>query len=83
MTRLGLGARKHEDMESVVRRYFQGVNDQDPEAIRSCFGATATIRDVCGVADTKRTVPAETLVTRCMEFLSAHPNTAVNFHYVR
>lgn len=72
---------QQERMENVVRRYFQGVNDKDPALIRSCFGDTATIRDVCGISNGQRTVPAQALVDRCMDFLAAHPDTVVDFHH--
>lgn len=68
-------------MEETVRRYFEGVNQKDPDMIRSCFGETATIRDVCGINDSTRTVPAQDLVHRCMEFLAAHPDCKVDFYY--
>jgi len=68
-------------MEETVRRYFQGVNDKDPEMIRSCFADEATIRDVCGINDSQRTVQAQDLVDRCMDFLTAHPDCVVKFHY--
>eukprot|EP00531_Pseudo-nitzschia_arenysensis_P003698 CAMPEP_0116125236 /NCGR_PEP_ID=MMETSP0329-20121206/5703_1 /TAXON_ID=697910 /ORGANISM="Pseudo-nitzschia arenysensis, Strain B593" /LENGTH=501 /DNA_ID=CAMNT_0003619263 /DNA_START=166 /DNA_END=1671 /DNA_ORIENTATION=- len=67
--------------EQVVRRYFDGVNKKDPKQLRSCFGETATIRDVCGLDDTVRSVPSENLVDRCMEFVTAHPDCLVRFHY--
>jgi hypothetical protein len=67
-------------IENVVRKYFDGVNKKDPEQIRSCFGDEAVIRDVV-VSNTKRTVPAQVLVDRCMDFLTAHPDCQVNFHY--
>lgn len=67
-------------MENVVRKYFDGVNKKDPEQIRSCFGDQAVIRDIV-VSNTKRTVPAQVLVDRCMDFLTAHPDCQVNFHY--
>ena len=79
-----------EDMEATVRRYFNGVNEKDPDMIRSCFGETATIRDVCALnaadvdaigATEARTVEADVLVQRCMEFLKAHPDCLVRFHY--
>jgi hypothetical protein len=73
-------SRQH-SMEATVRRYFEGVNQKNPEMIRSCFGETAMIRDVCGLQDTSRAVPAETLVERCMEFVTAHPDCKVDFHY--
>ena len=68
-------------MEDVVRKYFDGVNKKDPEQIKSCFGDKATIRDVCGINDTKRDVVANDLADRCMEFLTAHPDCKVDFHY--
>jgi hypothetical protein len=68
-------------MEAVVHRYFDGVNKKDPVQIRSCFDETATIRDVCGVSNTVRTVQAGILVDRCMEFVTAHPDCKVDFHY--
>lgn len=68
-------------MEETVRRYFQGVNDKDPEMIRSCFADEATLRDVCGINDSQRTVQAQDLVDRCMDFLTAHPDCVVKFHY--
>ena len=68
-------------MEATVRRYFEGVNQKDPDMIRSCFGSTATIRDVCGINDSKKTVQAQDLVDRCMDFLTAHPDCRVDFHY--
>lgn len=67
--------------EEVVRKYFDGVNRKDPEQLRSCFGETATIRDVCGLDATERTVQADVLVERCMEFVTAHPDCLVKFHY--
>jgi len=67
--------------EEVVRRYFDGVNKKDPVQLRSCFGDSATIRDVCGLDPTVRTVASELLVDRCMEFVTAHPDCLVQFHY--
>ncbi len=67
--------------EEVVRRYFDGVNKKDPKQLRSCFGEMATIRDVCGLDDSVRSVPSENLVDRCMEFVTAHPDCLVRFHY--
>ena len=78
-------------MEATVKRYFEGVNAKDPDMIRSCFediDATkkdptmATIRDVCALNTASRTVPVEDLVNRCMDFLTAHPDTVVDFYYV-
>ena len=68
-------------MENVVRRYFDGVNKKDPEQIKSCFAAEALIRDVCGINDAKRSVKSQDLTDRCMDFLTAHPDTKVDFHY--
>ena len=67
--------------EEVVRRYFDGVNKKDPVQLRSCFGETATIRDVCGLDSSTRSVPSDNLVDRCMEFVTAHPDCLVRFHY--
>ncbi len=67
--------------EEVVRRYFDGVNKKDALQLRSCFGETATIRDVCGLDSSVRSVPSENLVDRCMEFVTAHPDCLVRFHY--
>lgn len=68
-------------MEDVVRKYFDGVNQKDPEQIKSCFAEKATIRDVCGINDSKRDVIAQNLADRCMDFLAAHPDCKVMFHY--
>ncbi|GAX29330.1 hypothetical protein FisN_16Hu236 [Fistulifera solaris] len=68
-------------MEATVRRYFQGVTEKDSEMIRSCFGESATIRDVCALQSSRRTVPATQLVDRCMQFVTAHPDCVVQFHY--
>ena len=68
-------------MEATVRRYFEGVHTKDPDKIRSCFGETATIRDVCGLQSGQRTVTASELVALCMDFVTAHPDCAINFYY--
>ncbi len=73
-------AQTAQKMEDVVRRYFDGVNKKDPVQIRSCFGETATIRDV-GFSHTARTVQASTLVETTMEFVTAHPDAKVDFYY--
>jgi len=63
-------------MEAVVRQYFEGVNQKDPKMIRECFGDSAKIWDVCALkASSHRTVQAEDLVDRCMDFVTAHPGT--------
>ena len=69
------------EMEATVRRYFEGVHTKDPVKIKSCFGETATIRDVCGLNSSERTVPAQDLVDRCMDFVKAHPDCAIDFYY--
>jgi len=76
-----IDASEQEAMEHVVRTYFDGVNKKDPEQIKACFGDEATIRDVCGIHTSKRNVVAQDLADRCMEFLAAHPDTKVDFHY--
>ena len=51
--------------------------------IRSCFDTTATIRDVCNTigSSEERVVDADKLVERCMDFVTAHPDCRVQFHY--
>eukprot|EP00957_Ditylum_brightwellii_P098803 7526919-Ditylum_brightwellii.AAC.1 len=49
--------------------------------IQSCFAETATIRDVCGINDSIRSVNTQDLADRCMDFLTAHPDCKVDFHY--
>jgi hypothetical protein len=67
-------------MENVVRKYFDGVNKKDPVQIQSCFGDEATICDVV-VSSTKKTVKSQVLAERCMDFVTAHPDCLVEFHY--
>mmetsp|Transcript_13573 Transcript_13573/g.25505 ORF Transcript_13573/g.25505 Transcript_13573/m.25505 type:complete len:195 (+) Transcript_13573:75-659(+) len=68
--------------EEVVSRYFDGVRTQNREQIVSCFHSSGTtIRDVCGVSNTERLATPDELGERCMEFLAAHPDTKVMFHY--
>lgn len=67
-------------MEAVVRRYFDGVTNKDAEQIRSCFADEASITDVVN-ANTKNTVKSKLLVERCMDFVTAHPDCVVKFHY--
>lgn len=69
------------EMESVVKRYFQGVQNKNPEMIRSCFNDVASIRDVCGINDSTRTVSSDILVQRCIDFVTAHPDVVIKFHY--
>lgn len=71
----------HSKMEETVRRYFDGVNRKDAGQIRSCFGDTATIRDVCGIKSDEKLVNSEVLVERCIDFVTAHPDCKVQFHY--
>jgi hypothetical protein len=72
-------------MEDTVRRYFQGVNNKNPHMIASCFQKQACIRDVCALLHNKnsepRMVPADMLVQRCMDFVTAHPDCKVDFYY--
>mmetsp|Transcript_1552 Transcript_1552/g.2117 ORF Transcript_1552/g.2117 Transcript_1552/m.2117 type:complete len:194 (-) Transcript_1552:256-837(-) len=68
-------------MEEVVRKYFDGVNKKDAEQIKSCFAEEATIRDVMSGNDQPRKVKAQVLADRCMEFVTAHPDCKVDFHY--
>jgi hypothetical protein len=67
--------------ENVVKRYFEGVRKQDYEMIESCFAETPTIRDVCGISDVQKQVTPQLLAERCRDFLKAHPDTTVEFHY--
>lgn len=68
--------------ENVVRKYFDGVNNKDRDQIASCFSETAKITDVCSIINASQTTvkPAD-LADRCMEFLAAHPDCVVDFHY--
>lgn len=71
-----------ERMEQTVKRYFQGVQEKDPIMIRSCFEETAIIRDVCAVTNSQqRTVSADDLVQRCIDFVTAHPDCNIQFYY--
>ncbi len=67
--------------EMVVRTYFDGVNKKDREQIKSCFSEEASIRDVCALNSNERAVASDILADRCMEFLAAHPDCVVSFHY--
>ena len=67
--------------EKVVRQYFDGVNKKDRDQIASCFADSAKIRDVCSINSSERTVTPSDLADRCMEFLQAHPDCVVDFHY--
>jgi hypothetical protein len=79
LLRMGRGKKLR---EKVVERYFDGVQKQDRKQIMSCFSPLGTtIRDVCGVPNSERLATPEELGNRCMEFLAAHPNTQVKFHY--
>ncbi|KAG7350777.1 hypothetical protein IV203_010137 [Nitzschia inconspicua] len=77
--KVGGGKRWRED---VVNRYFDGVQQQNRDQIISCFDPRGTkIRDVCGVSNSERMATPVELGERCMEFLAAHPDTMVKFHY--
>lgn len=68
--------------EAVVERYFDGVQNQDRDQIVSCFDPNGTkLRDVCGVSNSERIATPDDLGERCMEFLVAHPDTTVKYHY--
>jgi hypothetical protein len=67
--------------EHVVRSYFDSVNKKDRHQIANCFADEAIIRDVCGINSSERQVNPEDLADRCMEFLAAHPDCVVKFHY--
>ena len=85
---LALSDSEFDEMEHVVRQYFQGVTNKNATQIRSCFGTTATIRDVCALSASSssldpaaaKTVSAETLVERCLDFCQAHPDVVVDFY---
>ena len=69
-------------MESVVRQYFEGVNQKNPQLIRDCLDDSAVLWDVCALrASSQRKVKAEDLVERCMDFVTAHPDCRVQFHF--
>ncbi|GKY96236.1 hypothetical protein MPSEU_000583500 [Mayamaea pseudoterrestris] len=86
---------KLQQMEETVRRYFQGVNEKDPSMIASCFGDSAKIYDVCALRQDDQDkasssngshgrgtlFPSTALVSRCMDFVAAHPDCCVNFYY--
>lgn len=77
--KLGRGKRWR---EQVVERYFDGVRHQDRDQIVSCFPTSGTkIRDICGVSKSERLATPDQLGDRCMQFLAAHPDTKVMFHY--
>ncbi len=67
--------------ENIVRQYFDGVNKKDRDQIAGCFAETAKITDVCSINASQKTVKPADLADRCMEFLQAHPDCVVDFHY--
>jgi len=67
--------------EKVVFKYFDGVNKKDRDQIASCFGEKTVIRDVCSINSCEKEVKPGDLADRCMEFLQAHPDCKVDFHY--
>mmetsp|Transcript_11578 Transcript_11578/g.15252 ORF Transcript_11578/g.15252 Transcript_11578/m.15252 type:complete len:286 (+) Transcript_11578:60-917(+) len=73
-------------MEAIVCRYFQGVDEKNAQMIRSCFGEKdILIRDVIGGNNSQqvamaKTVNANDMVQRCMDFVTAHPDVRVHFH---
>ena len=83
--------------EQVVHTYFHGEHTKNIPQIINCFSDDGTIiRDVCNLQssttstnnenkeeeeDGGKLVSKEFLGERCNEFLMAHPNTVVKFHY--
>jgi hypothetical protein len=68
--------------EKVVARYFDGVHQQNREQIVSCFNPMGTkITDVCALHSSERIAMPDELGERCMQFLAAHPDAKVMFHY--
>ena len=79
--------------ERIVHTYFHGVQTKNIPQIINCFSDDGTIiRDVCNLQHSSTTtndenkkegklVSKEFLGERCNEFLMAHPNTVVKFHY--
>jgi hypothetical protein len=68
--------------EKIVESYFEGVHKQDRDQITACFSPQGTkIRDVGGLSNSTRVATPFELGERCMEFLAAHPDTKVKFHY--
>ncbi|KAL7465984.1 hypothetical protein ACHAXS_006277 [Conticribra weissflogii] len=76
--------------ERVVHSYFHGVDSKNIPQIERCFGDDgAIIRDVCRLARREGEVREERgklatpkeLGERCREFLGAHPDCRVRFHY--
>jgi hypothetical protein len=72
--------------EEVVKRYFDGVTKKDLDQIISCFAPTCNIRDVCRLREGNavsevKTATREQMADRCMEFLAAHSDCQVDFHY--
>ena len=70
--------------ETVINKYFDGVNKKNAGQITSCFADDARIRDVCNLSGNSklvRSVDPSDLSLRCMEFLTAHPDTVVEYYY--
>ena len=77
--KLGFGKALRED---AVARYFEGVTTKNRELIASCFPAEgASIRDVCGLSQDEKAATRDQLADRCMEFVAAHPDCVVHFHF--
>mmetsp|Transcript_22743 Transcript_22743/g.47703 ORF Transcript_22743/g.47703 Transcript_22743/m.47703 type:complete len:260 (+) Transcript_22743:107-886(+) len=89
---LKLGLSKHL-RERVVHSYFHGVGAKNIPQIETCFSDDgAIIRDICNLANPQGVVNEEgelvgklamprELGERCAEFLGAHPDCCVRFHY--
>ena len=78
--------------ERTVHTYFHGVDTKNIPQIINCFSKDngAIIRDVCALSNRdasyeelgkKSSVTPDFLGERCNEFLGAHPDCCVKFHY--
>ena len=66
--------------EDVVRRYFDGVNQQDADMMSSCFAEQVELIDMCGPSKgIPKFASCQEMADRCMEFLAAHPDCRVEF----
>jgi hypothetical protein len=71
------GARRR---EAVVRQYFEGVNEKNPDMIANCFASQPLLHDVV-LSDTPKVVSPQLVAERCMEFVTAHPDCVVDLRY--
>lgn len=71
-----------QEKETIVRRYFDGVNKKDQEMMASCFAEKVELRDMCGPSKGEpRYASSRDMADRCMEFLAAHPDCKVEFQH--